>query len=136
MDKENVAAPPCVAVCDALPLPLPPAVVVKSITDCISTPLLDAEKSVSLLKSAESECVPVIKLDRVSVATPFDSDADPMGVALSRNVTVPIGWPAAEETIAVRVIGTESSAGFALLDSCTADPALTMVNAAGVLVTE
>ena len=50
MVRENVAAPPGVAVCDApLALPLPPDVVVKSITDCMSTPLVDVEKSVLLL---------------------------------------------------------------------------------------
>ena len=55
---------------------------------------------------------------------------------MSRKVTVPVGWPAAEETVAVRDIGTVRNTGFTLLDSSTADPALTMINAAGALVTE
>jgi hypothetical protein len=51
------------------------------------------------------ECVPSERELIVSVALPALSAVEPIGVEPSRNTTVPVAVPAAEETIALNVTG-------------------------------
>jgi hypothetical protein len=59
------------------------------------------------------ECGPTARLDAVKVAPPPLSGLLPSGVAPSKKVTVPVGVPTEEETVAVYVTAFCASAGFA-----------------------
>ena len=60
------------------------------------------------------ECAPTAREAVVSVAMPKESSAPvPRLVAPSRNVTVPVGMPAGELTVAVKVTGWPKVDGFA-----------------------
>src|SRR2546425_12356028 len=60
------------------------------------------------------ECAPTAREAVVSVAMPEESSVPvPRLAAPSRNVTVPVGVPAGELTVAVRVTGWPKADGFA-----------------------
>jgi len=60
------------------------------------------------------ECVPTAREAVVSVAMPEESSVPvPRLLAPSRNVTVPVGMPAGELTVAVKVTGWPKTLGFA-----------------------
>jgi hypothetical protein len=59
------------------------------------------------------ECGPTARLDAVKVAPPPLSGLLPSGVAPSKKVTIPVGVPTEEETVAVYVTAFCASAGFA-----------------------
>src|SRR2546425_11411316 len=60
------------------------------------------------------ECAPTARDAVVSVAMPEESSVPvPRLVAPSRNVTVPVGMPAGELTVAVKVTGWPKAVGFA-----------------------
>src|SRR6266446_5714254 len=60
------------------------------------------------------ECAPTAREAVVSVAMPEESSVPvPRLVAPSRNVTVPVGMPAGELTVAVKVTGWPKADGFA-----------------------
>ncbi len=60
------------------------------------------------------ECAPTAREAVVSVAMPEESSVPvPRLLAPSRNVTVPVGMPAGELTVAVKVTGWPKTLGFA-----------------------
>jgi len=60
------------------------------------------------------ECAPTAREAVVSVAMPEESSVPvPRLAAPSRNVTVPVGMPAGELTVAVKVTGWPKTLGFA-----------------------
>ena len=69
------------------------------------------------------ECGPTASDEVVSVATPLDSVPGPNGVVPSKKFTVPVGTPAVEDTVAVKVIAFCASTGLALLATAMADDA-------------
>src|SRR5207247_9079441 len=62
--------------------------------------------------SGRSGCVPVARVDTLSEALPLTSVAVPSTVAPSRNVTVPVGTPVAEVTVALSVTACPVVEGF------------------------
>jgi hypothetical protein len=117
MTSEYIALPPGVVVCDE-----PPAIVPRlmSMTHCVSVALVDAAKFVPPLYTALIECIPTAKDEVVSVATPPESVPGPRGVVPSRKLTVPVGTPAGEDTVAVSVTAFCASTVLALLATAIA----------------
>jgi hypothetical protein len=70
------------------------------------------------------ECTPAVRAEVVKEATPLDRAANPSGVVPSRNVTWPVGVPAIELIVIVRVTAFEYTAGFALDVTLAADMAV------------
>jgi hypothetical protein len=58
------------------------------------------------------ECDPVVNVDVLNVAVLPDSDPDPILVAPSKNVTVPVGVPEAVVIVAVKVTLCPNVDGF------------------------
>jgi hypothetical protein len=65
-------------------------------------------------------CVPTVKEEVVNVATPPDNMPWPNGVVPSTKLTVPVGVPDDEETVAVNMVALVLSTGLTLLASATA----------------
>ena len=84
-------------------------------THCVSAALVAAAKFVPPLYTAVIECVPTARDEVVSVATPPESVPRPRGVVPSRKLTVPVGTPAGEDTVAVSVTAFCASTVLALL---------------------
>src|SRR5947209_5332224 len=96
-----------------------PGAMAKSSICCDSEPLDAVRKLESPEYVTTIVCGPVVSDDTVNEATPFTSAPVPIGVAPSRNVTVPLGVLTADETVAVNVVGLLSRIGFAELASET-----------------
>jgi len=82
------------------------------------------------------ECAPTAREAVVSVAMPEESSAPvPRLVAPSRNVTVPVGVPAGELTVAVKVTGWPKTLGFAEeIDATVVAPLFTVCDNADELL--
>src|SRR5881397_1007664 len=79
--------------------------------------------------AAVSGCVPTASVEMESEALPLTSVAVPSTVAPSRNVTVPVGTPAAEVTVALSVTACPVVEGFGV------EVKLVVVDAAGGALT-
>src|SRR5436305_6005694 len=88
------------------------------------------------LYSAVIVCVPAVKDDVVNVATPpaFKADGAPRFVPLSLNCTVPLGVPAPELTVAVKVTLWPKLDGFNEERRAVAVLALAIVKVCGTSV--
>jgi hypothetical protein len=123
MASEYTALPPAVTVCDVPPALKPLTLKLKSMTHCVSAALVAATKFVPPLYTALIECVPTARDVVVSVTTPPDSVPGPSGVVPSRKLTVPVGMPAGEDTVAVSVTAFCASTVLAPLAIAIADGA-------------
>ena len=81
-------------------------------------------------------CVPVVKDEVVKVATPpaLSATGAPRFVPLSLNCAVPVGVPAAELTVAVKVTFCPKLDGFTEASSAVIVLALAIVKVCGTLV--
>ena len=95
-------------------LPEEAALKVKSTTVWVNVPLVATAKLASPPYAAVMECAPVAKVDVVNVATPPDTVPIRSVVEPSRKVTVPVGVPAPDESVAVSVMGFDSMTGLVL----------------------
>jgi len=115
-----VAVPPGGTVCDEpSPPPLGTGVTAKLMTLCVSTLLEDAAKFASPPYAAVIECEPIARDEVVKLATPAERELGPSGVVPSRKLTLPVGVPDAELTVAVNVIALCVRAGLLLVTSAS-----------------
>ena len=75
-------------------------------------------------------CEPAANEDVVKEATPPESVPAPRSAVPSRKFTVPVGVPAVEVTVAVKITGFCSIDGLLLLAKVEADAALVTVSGA------
>jgi len=84
---------------------------VKSSTVSLNTALVTELKFESPPYAAAMECNPSASVERVKVAVPPFRLAVPSGVPLSEKTTEPVGMPAEDATVAVRVMTLCTRAG-------------------------
>jgi hypothetical protein len=110
-------------------------VVAALLTVCDSGDELLEVKFASPLYDAVMECGPTARDAVVSVAIPEASrDPEPRVVELSENVTVPVGAPPGEVTVAVKVTAWPKTDGFAEERSVVVVAGLSTVNRAALEV--
>lgn len=117
MLREYVAEPPGSTVC------APEFPTLKSMRVSDKALLDDPAKLAFPANMALMECWPAVSVEVLNAATPPLSAAEPSGVVPSTKLTVPVGVPAADVTLAEKVIVFWTSPGFASEERLVPDTA-------------
>ncbi len=122
--RVKVAVAPGCTFCEA---PVPVGASVKSSTTSLNAVLVKELKLVSPLYAAVRECDPAARVEMASVAMPALRFDVPIVVVPSEKTTDPLGVPAEDVTVAVRVTAFWIKTGFGDAASATTGAALLTV---------